>query len=166
MREVGLTLIEMMIVILLIGILALLATPLTSGWINSARLGEAQGALEQAVGQAKAVALRNEAGMQTTSAASKICLIDGVLSVHSATPPVGATAAVEAKCDSSKPAIWSIQMPPNITLKIGTTTAWTCSCFTNTALLTNANANCTSCGTSLIFNITSGSENEPEVKIY
>lgn len=164
MKQGGLTLIEMMIVVLLIGLLALLATPLASGWIDSARFGEAKGAVEQAVGHAKAAALRNEAAMQTTSAASKICLSDtGLLSVHSATPVAGATAAEAAKCDAAS-ADWSIQLPPKVAIKVDGA-VWECSCFTNTALLTKESANCADCGTSLTFNIKSGSEDEP-VTIY
>ena len=48
----GLTLVEMMIVVLLIGLLALMASPLTGSWVHGARVGEALGAMEQAVGQA------------------------------------------------------------------------------------------------------------------
>lgn len=166
MRQAGLTLIEMMIVVLLIAILALLATPLTSGWIDSARLGEAQGALEQAVGHAKAAALRNPAGLKTGQAASAICLSGtGVLSVHNATPVVAPNVAVPVKCGAGAPtAAWSTQLPPNITIK-NNDQAWTCSCFTNTALLTKTD-DCAACGTSMTFKITSGSESPHEVNIY
>jgi prepilin-type N-terminal cleavage/methylation domain-containing protein len=157
----GLTLVELMIVVLLIGLLALMASPLTGNWVNGARVGESLAAMEQAVGQAKAAALRNPAAIQGTDAASAICLsTDGVLSVRPAKPAAPPNAAEAATCDAGGPApLWSTRLPANVTVKIGTA-AWSCSCFTNRALLTTLGTACGSCGNSLAFTISAGTEND------
>ena len=68
----GLTLIELMIVLAIVGLLALVATPLTSSWGASADLHTAAGQLNQAYAHARAVALRNEAGAVGDDAAARI----------------------------------------------------------------------------------------------
>jgi len=158
MFQSGLTLVEMMIVVLLIGLLALMASPLTGNWVNGARVSESLGAMEQAVGQAKAAALRNPAAIQGAEAASAICLsADGVLSVKPAKPAAASNAAVPANCDSASPApLWSTRLPGGVAIKIGAQ-AWSCSCFTNKALLTNSGTACGACGNSLELTISSGS---------
>lgn len=160
MTETGLTLVEMMIVVLLIGLLALMASPLTGSWVNGARVGETLAAMEQAVGQAKAAALRNPAATQGAQAASAICLsADGVLSVKPAKPAAPSVAAEPANCDAGGPtALWSTRLPSGVEIKIGTTEAWSCSCFTNKALLTKSGIACGLCGDSLKFTISSGTE--------
>lgn len=154
----GLTLVELLIVVVLIGLLAMLASPLTGNWVNGARVGESLAAMEQAVGQAKAAALRNPAAIQGPDAASAICLsTDGVLSVRPAKPAAPPNVAEAATCGAGGPApLWSTRLPANVTIKIGTA-AWSCSCFTNRALLTTSGIPCGGCGTSLAFTITSGS---------
>lgn len=157
----GLTLVEMMIVVLLIGLLALLASPLTGSWVNGARVGESLGAMEQAVGQAKAAALRNPAAIQGENAASAICLSpEGVLSVNPAKPATPPDAASPATCGAGGPApLWSTRLPSGVIVKTGIHD-WSCSCFTNKALLTNSGTACGGCGNSLEFTISSGSEHD------
>lgn len=158
-RQSGVTLIEMMFVVLLIGLLALMVSPLGGSWINSARVNDSLSAMEQAVGQAKAAALRNPAAIQGADAASIICLnTDGVLSVRSAKPGVSPAAPTAATCGVDDPApLWSTKLPAGVTIKMNDSTAWTCSCLTNKALLTNTGASCTGCGDSLEFTVSAGS---------
>lgn len=157
MKQAGLSLVELMVVVLLIGILALLSTPLTSSWVNSARVGEAMGAFEQAVGQAKAAALRNPAAIQGSEAASVMCLgVDGVLSVKSAAPAVPPNPVAAATCSAGGPAaLWSTRLPDSVEVKSGVQD-WSCSCFTNKGLLTTAGITCAACGNSLKLTISSG----------
>lgn len=154
-RQAGLTLVEMMIVVALIGLLALLATPLTTSWVHGARVGESLAAMEQAVGQAKAAALRNSAAMHGAKAASAICLSDdGVLSVRPAKPAAPSVASAPANCSASGEApLWSTQLPNSVTVK-NDGQDWSCSCFTNKALLTKSD--CADCGDSLEFTVSSG----------
>ncbi|MDM9650224.1 prepilin-type N-terminal cleavage/methylation domain-containing protein [Pseudomonas wenzhouensis] len=56
----GFTLVELMIVIALIAILAMAASPFTSEWSNSAQRQAAKNNLVMAYGQAKAAAIRND----------------------------------------------------------------------------------------------------------
>lgn len=68
----GLTLIELMIVLAIVGLLALVATPLTSSWGAGSDLHAAGGQLNQAYAHARALAMRNEAGAVGTEAAARI----------------------------------------------------------------------------------------------
>lgn len=70
--QAGLTLIELAIVLLIVGLLAMVATPLTSSWTANADLHTAGGQLSQAYSHAKAVALRNEAGAIGSEPAARI----------------------------------------------------------------------------------------------
>lgn len=72
----GFTLIEMMIVILIVGLLALIAGPFTGAWSDGANVHKAQGELDQAVRYARAAALRNEVGARGKEAAIRL-LVDG-----------------------------------------------------------------------------------------
>lgn len=58
-RQLGLSLIELMIAVTIIGMLALVTVPYTQSWLYEAQLSEAKGKLNRAYGEAKALALRN-----------------------------------------------------------------------------------------------------------
>lgn len=167
MKQAGLSLIELLIVVLMIGILALLSTPFTSNWVNSARVGEASGAFEQAIGHAKAAALRNPAAVQGSTAASAICLgDDGLLSVRVAAPAAPPDAAAAATCGAGGPAaLWSTRLPNSVSVKLGVED-WSCSCFTNKGLLTTVGDTCEDCGSSLTLIISSefGSGDEHDTR--
>ena len=71
-RQLGLSLIELAIVLLIVGLLAMAATPLTSSWGAGSDLHAASGQLNQAFGHARAVALRNEGGAVGDDPAARI----------------------------------------------------------------------------------------------
>lgn len=75
-EERGFTLIEMMIVILIIGLLAIATSPFTGAWSDSANIHKAHGELDQATRYARAAALRNEAGATGGQPASRV-IVDG-----------------------------------------------------------------------------------------
>lgn len=58
-RQLGLSLIELMIAVTIIGILALVAMPYTQSWLYETQLSEAKAKLNRAYAEAKALALRN-----------------------------------------------------------------------------------------------------------
>ncbi|MNO43262.1 Fimbrial protein precursor [compost metagenome] len=110
-RHAGFSLIELMIVVALIGILVGLAAPFTSTWTDSAQVREAEGLLNQGIGRAKAIALRNRFGMIDSQASALLCLSqDNLLSLHEA-----ASAGSEASCAS--PQTWSAQLPRRVALQ-------------------------------------------------
>ncbi len=81
-RQGGVTLIELMIAILIAALLVLVTMPFTGAWIHSAQVHEGRGALVQAWGQAKAIALRNpEKVQQNTPAAELLINADNSITV-------------------------------------------------------------------------------------
>lgn len=156
MKQAGMTLIEVMIVVLLIGLLSLAASPFTGAWISGSDVSKTLAALEQAVGSAKSAALRNEAGVLGDVTASALCLNDSQLQLVTA-----AAGSSAVNCSAVAPAtvLWSTTIPQSVDIQLGNAD-WTCSCFTNKGLLSSTAANCGTCGTNLTFTVTSGVESE------
>lgn len=77
MNAKGVTLIELMVVIVILSILALLGIPLTQSWIHGAQVVESQGMLLQGYDQARAVAMRNPTGVTGSDSAAGLKLVDG-----------------------------------------------------------------------------------------
>lgn len=150
MKQTGVSLIEMMVVLLIIGLLAVAASPFTSAWVQGAEVNKTLALLEQAVGGAKANALRNPTGIQGQDAASALCLSGRDLRLVPAASLANCPAAV---------ALWSAQVPANVTIKVADAD-WSCSCFTNRGLLATTDDNCGACAGSLAFTVAAGSESE------
>ncbi|KLI99891.1 hypothetical protein WQ56_10865 [Luteimonas sp. FCS-9] len=64
----GFTLIELMVTIAVMALLALAALPFTRNWVDGTREIRARSSLIEAVGQARALAMRNPYGLPTTDA--------------------------------------------------------------------------------------------------
>ncbi|MDZ7924928.1 MAG: prepilin-type N-terminal cleavage/methylation domain-containing protein [Marinagarivorans sp.] len=152
-NQQGVTLVELMIVVLLIGILAVAVSPLSYSWIDSARITETMGIVEQATGQARAVALRNPTARSSNQPASMICNSNNTLTIVTPT-----TATPTLSCTTPPSTLWSSKLPTNTTLKTGANT-WACACFTNKGLITQATA-CSACSASLELTIHSGNDHE------
>jgi prepilin-type N-terminal cleavage/methylation domain-containing protein len=72
----GFTLIELMVTVVLVGILALTALPMTSNWILETRLAQTQSELQQAIALARAAAMRNPKGFVSSKPVAVVCFID------------------------------------------------------------------------------------------
>ncbi|MBC7007115.1 type II secretion system protein [Pseudoalteromonas sp. BZK2] len=82
-KQSGLSLIELMIVITIIGFLVLVVVPFTQSWIYEAQVNNARSLLANGYSQAKALALRNPQNSQGDLASSAcVKLADGVLQVR------------------------------------------------------------------------------------
>lgn len=149
MTQKGVTLVELMIVILIIGLLALAASPFTSTWVKNARTAEGASAVEEAIGRAKAAALRNTARIIGDKPASLICLTDSNTKVSLIVP---SSTVPAPSCDTA--AAWSADISSIVsikTIKDGTASSWACSCFNNKGLPTKEGTVCGACSDSLNF---------------
>lgn len=144
MTQRGLTLVELMIVLLILGLLAIAASPFTSGWINDARLAEGASVLEEAVGRAKAAALRNSVRVTGDNPASMLCLSSDKTKIRLVVP---ASATAVISCDSTP--LWSGDIAKAITIKVEDLD-WACSCFNNKGLIIKPAA-CNTCSSKPTF---------------
>lgn len=144
----GLSLIELMIVLLIIGILALVAMPFTGAWVQSTQVHEGKSTLLQAWGQAKAIALRNPKKVQANVAAAELMInADGSLTVC---PSLCASASATDK--------WSIS-PPSGTAIAFTNPVSDSIRFTNTGQLLNS-SNTLITNNQAEYKVSKGSEND------
>ena len=154
MSQKGVSLIELMIVLLIIGLISLAVSPFTSEWVAQARVAEGASALEEAIGRAKAAAMKNSALVTgDDKPASRICLSDSKISLV-----VPANTADELKCDLTP--IWSTTISQQIKIKTDDLD-WLCSCFNNKGLLA-AKGVCNTCSKNLNFRFFYAGDSEGE----
>lgn len=154
MKQRGMTLIELMIVVALVAILAMALSPFTARWVDSARLTQSQGIMEQAIGQARASALRNPAAISGNAPASMLCSTANTIVLY---VPIASDTSLSCPDTTPPSQPWSNAVPAPVTFKQNTAT-WSCTCFNNKGLLTQQGS-CANCSNSLTFLITSGAEN-------
>ncbi|KJS04369.1 MAG: hypothetical protein VR73_14585 [Gammaproteobacteria bacterium BRH_c0] len=82
----GFTLIELMITVALIAILAMAAVPFTASWLHATQVQTAGANLEQAFAKAKALALRNPAGVTGSDSAASVKLSGSTVIVCAGAP--------------------------------------------------------------------------------
>ncbi len=153
MKQQGVTLVELMIVLLIIGLIAVAASPFTSAWVKDAKVAEGASAVEEAIGRAKAAALRNTARVTGDKPASRVCFASSEIKVV-----VPATSTQEVKCDLTP--VWTAKLSDVVTVKTfkdkddTTPLEWSCSCFNNKGLAMTDSANCNGCSVNLNFKFT------------
>lgn len=152
MSQNGLTLVELMVALLIIGLIATAASPFTTVWVKDARANEGAAALEEAVGRAKSAAMRNAARIIGAAPASKLCLSATKTTISLVVP---ADSTQQLTCDLTP--IWSTNISEIVsvkTIKTDIESDWSCSCFDNKGLPTKDGAQCNSCSDSLQFKFT------------
>lgn len=154
MKQQGVTLVEMMIVVLILGIIAAAVSPFTSAWTDNAKVDEGSAALEEAVGRAKAAAMRNKAGVNSSDkAASRLCFSGSKIKLV-----VPANANDSVTCDLA--AVWSATLSDKVKIKVDDVD-WQCTCFNNRGLIANPQpAVCNTCSSTLKFKFKSGDHSE------
>ena len=112
-HQPGFTLVELMVTIALLAFLLMIAAPYTSAWANNARLLEGQRILEEGIGRAKALALRNPNGrtVEDSTPAALLCL-DSTNRTLSLYAPAGTSCTGTAR--------WTARLPNGFAAKVGT----------------------------------------------
>lgn len=135
MRCGGFTLIELMLTLALAAILAMAALPMTIAWMDGVRQVQARGLLVDAVGRARALAVRNPDRLAQSQAVARVQLAnDGTLSVVR-----NGTGAV----------LWSGSMPSSVQLEDSAAAPFSCVAYNSRALPVNAGG-CTTDGLVLV----------------
>ncbi|MEN6671224.1 prepilin-type N-terminal cleavage/methylation domain-containing protein [Psychrobacter sp. B38] len=150
-REAGVSLIELMITIAILGILATVGISLTSVWSKQMELDKAAMSIKSAMSLARSTAMRNEFPKQTADIASKICFdkANHVLSVHKT------TAADSASCLT--PIVFKYVFSSTIEIKNTDATDFACFSFNHFGQITNDSG---SCGLNLSLRLINGSIDE------
>lgn len=152
-RQLGFTLVELMIVIAVLAFLILATVPLTGAWVQSADVTEVHGDFTEAVGRAKAAAMRNSPAITGNNPVTAICISNtkvlSVLENNGANTP-NCTANTGKK-------LWSTQLDTDVNFT-SAGAAVSCMCFDNKGLLTTQA--CAGCLSVTNFTVASGSEND------
>lgn len=158
----GFTLIELMLVVLIVGLMVLVASPFTSAWSNSASVTKYEGVINYAISLAKTAAQRNEAGVDIDGKVTALCVSAGNDRLYVEQASIVAGAIVEADCTLSSEIIYQADLPSNLTVTRDDDTAFEMSdgdglCFNNRGLQV-ITAVADSCDASTGLKITVGNE--------
>lgn len=160
MRPLGVTLIELLIVIALMGVLSVAGMSFTGRWVDSNRILEGNNLLSQAYSRTKAAALRNEFGMVGDEPAAALCFGNSTLTIYTAKSDTEAASCTPA---SSKK-LWSAPVSERLSVKINNSAGanFSCVCLGSYAqVLTSVSAGCSTCLNSktIPLYLQSGNEN-------
>lgn len=153
-KQRGFTLIELMITLGLLAFLVLAAAPLTGEWMRGADVQRAEGDFTQAIGRAKASALRNYASSTESNPSAAVCL-----SGSKALTVLEGVAGTDLNCTGSiGSTLWNAQIDSHVSVKAGVND-FSCVCFDNKGSLTTA-GNCASCLTTTELTFSAGNQVE------
>lgn len=107
----GFSLIELLVTISILAILLAIGVPLTTTWVQRARVSEATSKLSQAYGLALALAQRNPNGSAQGAAAAGLKLVDQGVLVCAGDPTSCAAGSTAVK--------WKATFPSNAAVAIG-----------------------------------------------
>lgn len=119
-RARGFSLVELMVTLAIVAVLGLLAVPFTAAWVQGSRQEEVRGALAQAVGQARALALRNPAGLPPGAPAA--CVRRAAAALEVVQP------AAAQDC-AAAPVVWRTPLDAGVGLHDATGAAFACVAF-------------------------------------
>lgn len=155
MRQQGLTLVELMVVVAIFGLLALAGLSFTGNWANSNRVFDGENLLTQAFNYGKAASLRNQDGVTADTPAVIICAQNNELSVRGID-----SNGNEANCTSDN-VIWRSAVHERLSIiDKSNDVSFSCACLNNRGRLTAQGNACTACSSTLTYEITSGGESE------
>jgi hypothetical protein len=100
-------------VVTLLCIFVMATTQLTSKWVEQTRVTEAQGIIERAIGQTKALAIRNPQGV-FGGAVAALCVTNDTIEIKSI---AAGAAAVNCATAATGTKIWSAKLPSGISIK-------------------------------------------------
>ena len=154
----GFSIVELLIVIAIMGLALVKGIPFTMDWVNSARVTETESALVEAIGFAKAKALRNSQGVISGGAVTAVCYSNGGLRVVEA-----ADSSSPAQCVGGSTQIWTLTLAGNVDVVIQNN-QFACLCIDAKAQFTQSGG-CNACSTNTTFALTSGGISD-SVEIY
>lgn len=111
----GLTLIEMMVVIAIVGILAAMAVQIGVHWINTSKVSYGQSTLQHAYSTAKSVALQNHHAKKSNEISASMC-ID-----HYADAPDRVKVVLGSDCAAT--AVWTGLLDKGVSVGVGANTS-------------------------------------------
>lgn len=146
-RQQGLTLIELMVVITLLGILAGMGAQLGGAWLNSAKVSKGQATLQHAFSAAKSAALQNPQARTAQEVAAALCL--------------GSSAVFTVLGeDCTSPSIWSGRLDTGVSVQLGA--GQTCVGLSSTGVPVIG----TNCGTSVDYTVMAGNVKVEDKRLY
>lgn len=153
MKQYGFTLVELLIVVAILAFLTLAAAPLSGAWVQDADLLKVEGEFTQAIGRAKASALRNQRAALASEPVTAICVSNTkVLTVLEGTQATAPNCGTPAGTQ-----LWTAQLDSDVSVT-SSGNAVSCMCFDNRGLLTTSS--CAGCLTQSTFTLSAGSKNE------